>query len=105
MNTMQDLYLKFPDQSTADTLLYVQIPTAFDTDGDPTEWEPRQVYQNTDVIGIIYEHGEWDAEGDQITPPIALEGWHVNIRLMEHEDGTALLPYAVTPTHPRRTWA
>jgi hypothetical protein len=102
---MQDIYLKFPDQATADTLLYVQIPTAFDADGNPTEWEPRQVYMNTDMIGIIYEGGEYDEDGNSITPPTALDGWHVNIRLMPDEQAEPLLPYTVIPTHPRRTWA
>jgi hypothetical protein len=105
MNHMQDLYLKFPDQTTADSILYEQVASVFDAEGNPTEYETRQIYMNTDVIGIIYEHGEWDEEGDQITPPVALDGWHVNIRVMPEEDVTALLPYTVIPTHPRRVWA
>ena len=102
---MQDLYLKFPDESTANSLLYTQIPSAFDADGEPTGWETRQKYLNTDVIGIILEGGEWDSEGNTITPPTAPDGWHVTIRLMDHEDGSALLPHMVTPVHPRRVWA
>jgi hypothetical protein len=31
-----------------------------------------------DEIGIIYEGGTYDAEGNVITPPVALPGWHVN---------------------------
>ena len=31
-----------------------------------------------DEIGIIYEGGTYDAEGEVITPPVALPGWHVN---------------------------
>ena len=31
-----------------------------------------------DEIGIIYEGGTYDAEGEVITPPTALPGWHVN---------------------------
>jgi len=31
-----------------------------------------------DEIGIIYEGGTYDAEGEVITPPTALSGWHVN---------------------------
>jgi hypothetical protein len=102
---MQDLYLKFPDESTAYNLLYEQVPVEFNENDEPTAWEPRQKYLNTDTIGIIYEGGEYDSEGEPITPPIALDGWHVNIRLMDHEDGAALLPYTVTPTQPRRVWA
>ena len=31
-----------------------------------------------DVIGIITEGGEWDDDGNVITEPTALDGWHVN---------------------------
>jgi hypothetical protein len=31
-----------------------------------------------DEIGVIYEGGTYDAEGNVITPPVALAGWHVN---------------------------
>jgi hypothetical protein len=63
-----------------------------------------QKYANIDTIGTIYEGGEWDAEGKTIVEPAALQGWHVNVRLVENEDSTPLEPYAVTPTLPRRVW-
>jgi len=31
-----------------------------------------------DEIGTIYEGGTYDADGEVITPPVALAGWHVN---------------------------
>lgn len=31
-----------------------------------------------DIIGILYTAGEYDPEGEVITPPEALSGWHVN---------------------------
>jgi hypothetical protein len=31
-----------------------------------------------DEIGTLYEGGTYDAEGNVITPPVALTGWHVN---------------------------
>ena len=31
-----------------------------------------------DEIGVIYEGGTYDAEGEVITAPVALLGWHVN---------------------------
>ena len=31
-----------------------------------------------DPIGLIYEGGTYDAEGEVIDPPVALDGWHVN---------------------------
>ena len=31
-----------------------------------------------DEIGTIYEGGTYDADGEVITAPVALAGWHVN---------------------------
>jgi hypothetical protein len=31
-----------------------------------------------DPIGSIYEGGTFDEQGEVITPPVALDGWHVN---------------------------
>lgn len=93
---MTDLYLKFESAAQAEALLF-EI-----THPDLT---PRSKYRNTDVIGIIYQGGEWNSEGNLITPPVALDGWHVNIRAIPEEDVTLLLPYTVTPAHPRRVWA
>lgn len=31
-----------------------------------------------DEIGLIYEGGTFTPEGEVITPPVALPGWHVN---------------------------
>lgn len=97
---MQDYYLKFPDKATADAILFEQVNVP-----DTETQRFRNRYQNTDVIGIIYEGGEWDAEGNTITPPTALDGWHVNIRLMSTEDATPLDAFKVIPTRPRRVWA
>ena len=55
-----------------------------------------------DVIGTISRGGEWDEDGNVITPPEVLEGWHVNYR-GEVPDGW--LPYVVTPETPVRVWA
>lgn len=85
-----DLYLKFPDEATATSLLY---------SGE----EPA--YTNIDVIGTITEGGQWDEEGNELVAPTVIEGWHVNIRLIEGEDAEPLLPYLVTPSSPIRVWA
>jgi len=31
-----------------------------------------------DEIGLLYEGGTYDADGEVITPPVELPGWHVN---------------------------
>ena len=56
-----------------------------------------------DILGIIYEGGEYDREtGEVITPPTALSGWHVNYI---GELPEAWEEFLVTPQHPVRVWA
>jgi hypothetical protein len=55
-----------------------------------------------DEIGIITEGGTYDAEGNVITPPIVISGWHVNYA---GEPPEAWDEYLVTPQHPARVWA
>jgi hypothetical protein len=100
---MSDFYLKFTDEAQAQSVLYTEVPTAWDDEGEPTEWEPKPNYANIDTIGVIYEGGEWDDEGNVITEPAALQGWHVNVRVVD-EDPTPLEEFAVIPTTPRRVW-
>lgn len=88
---MQDLYLSFPDQASADALLFT---------------EERPNFQNIDVIGTIYKPTEETTEQDGIQVPVMapIPGWHVNVRLVDGEDATALEPFAVTPATPMRVW-
>lgn len=55
-----------------------------------------------DVIGTITRGGEWDEEGNVITPPEVLNGWHVNYsgELPQGWEG-----FVVTPENPVRVWA
>jgi hypothetical protein len=99
-----DLYLKFTDQTQANSVLYTKVPTAWDEEGEPTEWYEQPNYANIDVIGVIYEGGEWDEDGEVVTEPVALDGWHVNVRVVSAESAEPLFPFAVTPEHPRRVW-
>ena len=55
-----------------------------------------------DVVGIITRGGEWDEEGNVITEPTVLDGWHVNYR---GEVPDEWLQYAVEPASPARVWA
>jgi hypothetical protein len=99
-----DLYLRFDSETQASSVLYTEVPTAWDEEGEPTEWEPKPNYANIDTIGTIYEGGEWDAEGNVITEPVALQGWHVNVRVVAGEDGEPLQQFSVIPQSPRRVW-
>ena len=51
------------------------------TDNNGVASEALQAYTQDhaiDVIGTISEGGEWDEDGNEITPPTVLPGWHVN---------------------------
>ncbi len=56
-----------------------------------------------DVIGPIYRGGTYDPDtGEVITPPVLLEGWHVNY-IGDLPDGWDA--YVVTPEQPVRVFA
>jgi hypothetical protein len=51
-----------------------------------------------DEIGIIYEGGTYDAEGEVITPPVALSGWHVNTQGLAPEAWDQFLVVVNSPS-------
>ena len=75
------------------------------TDEEGNETEQLKAYTHNyaiDVIGSITVGGEWDEEGNVITEPTVLDGWHVNYR---GEVPDEWLQYAVSPEQPVRVWA
>jgi hypothetical protein len=95
---MQDFYLKFESKTQAQSVLHIeQYPVLGATlDGkEVISDEPVliPVYANIDVIGVIYKNGD------------PLDGWHVNVRLLDGEDATALGPYRIEVNTPTRVWA
>jgi hypothetical protein len=54
-----------------------------------------------DVIGTITRGGEWDDEGNVITPPTVLDGYHINYQGKLPEGWEQ---YAVYPKTPVRSW-
>lgn len=76
-----------------------------DPNPNSDDWEFSPNYRNIDTIGVIYKGGAWDAEGNQITAPVALEGWHVNVFVLPDEDGSVLEAHQVFPATPVRVWA
>ena len=87
-----NICLKFQNQSAANSVLM---------DGDA----PR--YRNIDTIGVIHKptgvmlkHGD----GTEYPETAPLDGWHVNVWLLDDEDGAALQPYVVMPSTPSRVW-
>lgn len=94
-----DLYLSFKSEAEAKATLYHIEGAVEASDGiEAVEGYEVANYQNIDTIGIIYEVSGEDAE---LTP---LDGWHVNIRIVDGEDAEALKPFEVYPTTPIRVW-
>jgi hypothetical protein len=103
---MSDFYLKFADEVQAKSVLY-RIEGAIEADSE-TGTEAKAGYEvgnyaNIDVIGVMYEL-QAITDTENLSEPIALDGWHVNVRVVAGEDDTPLLPYSVIPTQPRRVW-
>ena len=102
----QDAYLKFPDEAAANAILYTTTPAVLDEEGNEVQAEyTTPNYINIDVLGTLYnDDAVLDSEGNVVTPATAIDGWHVNVRVMPDEDAAVLEPYSVVPTMPRRVW-
>jgi len=90
-------FLLFPD---ADTWLVAATEAGFIVD------DTLVAYTHThaiDVVGTITIGGTYDPEtGDVITPPVVLDGWHVNYQGDLPDDWDQ---YVVSPEQPVRVWA
>ena len=62
-----------------------------------------QINWTIDTIGIMYEAQEV-LDPENPPEPVALDGWHVNVRVVGSEDADVLQPFTVVPEHPRRVW-
>jgi hypothetical protein len=90
---MTDYLYKFPDEQTAQTALadYYDAETGWKTGGEGYALDPVGLLTDTDVT---------DPENPVST---VLEGWHINLRVMDDRPDPAV-EYAVTPTNQRRVW-
>jgi len=97
-------FFRFPDEATwldaaRDAGFLV---TVTDEDGNDTEQLAAYTKDHAiDVVGTITRGGEWDEEGNEITPPTVLDGWHINYQ-GELPDGWE--QYMVTPETPARVF-
>ena len=91
----RDYYLRFTDEAEAKSVLLRP---------DGNHEAPR--FRNIDIIGLIHRPTGTMLMGESGPVPemALLPGWHVNVRLMDDEDGSALEPFAVQPAAPRRIW-
>ena len=92
-------YLRFPDQETwliAATAAGYRVNQSEVFNYYTHDWA-------IDDVGIIYNNdGVYNNDGEVITPPTQMGGWHVNII---GELPQELNQYLVTPSNPYRVFA
>ena len=81
---MTDYLYKFPDESTAQSVL----ANYYDSENG---WKLTGTGFALDPVGVLVD--------DETT----LDGWHLNLRVMDDRPDPAS-EYAVTPTMQRRVW-
>ena len=94
-------FLRFPDEAAwREAAKEVGILT--EVDGDDRclfytmDWA-------VDVIGTIYnDDGVYDEEGNEITPPTAVDGFHVNAKWMKPPKSRAVAATIAKPATPHR---
>jgi hypothetical protein len=89
-------FIRFPDAETG----MKALDDAGLLDGD-LQFITASHDHALDVIGTISRGGEWDEEGNVITLPEVLPGWHVNYVGEVPADWEQ---YAVTPEQPVRVF-
>lgn len=106
------LFLRFVDENQCKTALETAgayTPPVVDAD-DPTNILREEFYINAghgwacDIVGVLYNPGTYDQDGNELTPPTPLPGWHVNY---SGNMPDSLQPYLVSPTPvtPHRIFA
>ena len=78
-------FFKFADEAEAISVLQPEgyyIPESTDKvtrEVTPGHYKTADLGWALDVVGIIWEGGEWDPDtGEELTPPVPLPGFHIN---------------------------
>jgi hypothetical protein len=87
------LYLRFPDEAT----FRASLPADFIQYGETGSPLPDGV-QAIRIIGPMYSGGTYDAQGNVITPPTLVAGWHVNVLGTLPDAWKAYQIHPVTPS-------
>ena len=108
---MTPYYLSFTDAEQANSVLYTTTVTAetLDEEGNIITEASVQVtpnYANIDVIGTVYRPAPEPMPEDYVPVPYPAPNYGVNVLVLDTEDASPLLPYAVQPSpYPQRVWA
>ena len=113
---MTPYYLSFQDEAEANSVLYT---TTVDEQGEVVSTTPN--YQNIDVLGVVYEPipiptpenyvsapypAPIPTPDDYVPVPYPAPNYGVNVLVLDDEDSSPLVPYAVQPSpYPQRVWA
>lgn len=114
---LTDYFLKFASKEEA-IQVFSTIPEHTYIPYNPETNEPLDTLEVTpqtetfaiDEVGILYEDdGVYSEDGEVITPPTQIEGYHYNYRVVygnkpETPLPSELTPYLVTPNNPQRTF-
>ena len=98
-------YFKFPDEATAQAVLqpegyYVDQEVDIDTKQiTPGYYRSADLGWALDVVGVIYEPGTYDEEGNELTPPTPIPGFHINFA---GPYANGLEAYRIEPKTPHR---
>ena len=99
-------YLRFTDEATFQTAaeaagLYSPYVPA--VPAQPAYYTCYTHDHSMDIIGVIYnDDGVYDDEGEVVTPPTPMAGWHVNFKGTLPDGWDANV---VTPSTPYRIFA
>jgi len=91
---------RFPDEATGMAALDAAGLLFTDEDGNQRPITASHTHALV-IVGTITRNGEWDDEGNVITPPEVLDGWHINY---QGEVPDEWLQYAVWPENPVRVF-
>lgn len=90
------IFLRFPDEATAQNVLSDFYSADFG-------WNKASLVHALDPVGILYTPGTYDADGNQITAPVAQAGWCVNF--IGQLPPAAAEQYVIVPATPRQVFA
>lgn len=102
----ETVYLKFADEQEWREAAKAAgvLSTIQDEDGKDMEaWSCYTPDWAIDVVGTIYDPGTYDADGKELTPPVAHEGYHVNVKWSDALPAT-FSTRSVAPATPRRVF-